>query len=147
MMSLTLTATCLSAFAAELPLKATSWENRASDLTVVNIAHLADNDLQEITQGQHPETAVQFSARTILPITFFLKGDLVNLLGNEQTIGAIEIKQTFYARCVEKELIFSTNLTDWKSLPEFITGNASIVLKIEEGQPSLVLGAETNYRS
>lgn len=55
--------------------------------------------------------------------------------------------QTFYARCVDQELILSTNLTDWKPFLEFLTGNASVSLNIQDGKPSIVVGAETNQRS
>ena len=33
----------------------------------------------------------------------------------------LEIKQTFYARCIGEELILSSNLTDWKPFLDFIT--------------------------
>jgi hypothetical protein len=108
---------------------------------------LADNDLNEIMLGNHPEIAVEFSAQTKLPINFFLKGDLINLVENEGNFGVVEVMQTFYARCVQQELILSTNLTDWKPFLEFITGNVSVSLSIQDGKPSIVVGAETNQRS
>ncbi len=148
-MSLALTATCLSAFAAsaDFPINSKSWEHPSQNLRVINICHLTDSDLNEIMQGHHPEMAVEFSAQTILPIAFFLKGDLVNLIESNEKFGAVEIKQTFYARYVEGDLILSINLTDWKPFLEFITGNASIALTIQDGKPSLVFGSETNRRS
>lgn len=105
------------------------------------------SDLNEIMLGHHPEIAVEFSTQTKLPINFFLKGDLVNLVENEGNFGVVEVMQTFYARCVQQELILSTNLTDWKSFLEFITGNVSVSLSIQDGRPSIVVGAETNQRS
>ena len=45
---------------------------------------------------------------------------------------------------VGQELILSTNLTDWKPFLEFITGNVSVSLSIQEGKPSIVVGAEIN---
>lgn len=147
-MSIVITATCVSAFAAsaDFPINGKSWENPSQHLRVVNICHLTETDLNEIMQGQHPEMAVEFSAQTTLPISFFLKGDLVNLIENEEKFGSVEIKQTFYARCVEGDLILSINLTNWKPFLEFITGNASVALTIQDGQPSIVFGSETNRR-
>lgn len=55
--------------------------------------------------------------------------------------------QTVYARCVQQELILSTDLTDWKPFLEFIAGNASVSISIQDGKPSIVIGAETNKRS
>ena len=65
------------------------------NLNAVNICQLTDQDLNEILQGQRPETAVEFSAQTVLPLSLFLKGDILNLVEVEETFGTIEIKQTF----------------------------------------------------
>ena len=148
-MSLALMATCGSVFAAsaDFPINSKTWETLSQNLKVINVCNLADNDLNEIMLGHHPEIAVEFSAQTKLPINFFLKGDLVNLVENEGNFGAVEVMQTFYARCVQQELILSTNLTDWKPFLEFITGNVSVSLSIQDGKPSIVVGAETNQRS
>lgn len=146
-MSLVLIATCGSAFAAsaDFPINMKTWETPSQNLKVINVCNLADNDLNEIMLGHHPEMAVEFSAQTTLPISFFLKGDLVNLVDDEN-LRTVEIIKTFYARCVGQELILSTNLTDWKPFLEFITGNVSVSLSIQEGKPSFVLGAETYQR-
>lgn len=148
MMSLALMATYGSAFAAsaDFPINLTTWETPSQNLKVINVCNLTDNDLNEITLGHHPETAVEFSAQTTLPISFFLKGDLVNLVDDE-SLRAVEIIQTFYVRCVGQELVLSTNLTDWKPFLEFITGTVSVTLSMQEGKPSIVLGAEANQRS
>jgi hypothetical protein len=136
-LSIALTAACVAGFAdcADLPV------NR-----VVNVYHLTDTDLNEMMQGKHPGMAVEFSAQSTLPISFFLKGDLVNLIESEGDFGAVEVKQTFYARYVDGDLILSTNLADWKPFFEFITGNASIALMIQDGKPSIIFGSETNRR-
>lgn len=148
-MSLALMATCGSVFAAsaDFLINSKTWETLSQNLKVINVCNLADNDLNEIMLGHHPEIAVEFSAQTKLPINFFLKGDLVNLVENEGNFGVVEVMQTFYARCVQQELILSTNLTDWKPFLEFITGNISVSLSIQDGKPSIVVGAETNQRS
>lgn len=146
LMSLLATAVCLSVFAAtaNFPINAKPWENSSQDLKVVNICNLIDQDLNEIMQGFHPEVAVEFSAHTVLPISFFLKGDLINLVENEGNFGRVEIKQTFYVRCVQEELIFSFNLIEWKPFLEFVNGKASVSLSVQNGQPSIVFGAETH---
>lgn len=148
-MPLALMAVCGSAFAAsaEFPINSKTWENVSQNPKVINVCDLTDSDLNEIMLGNHPEIAIEFSAQTTLPISFFLKGDLVNLVENNENFRAVEIVQTFYARCVQQELILSTDLTDWKPFLEFITGNASVSLSIQDGKPSIVVGAETNKRS
>lgn len=148
-MSIVLMAACGSAFAAsaDFPINSKPQENISQSLKTVNICNLTDADLNELIQGHHPEIAVEFSNQTTLPISFFLTGDLINLVKNEGNFEMVEIKQTFYARCIGKELILSTNLIDWKPFLEFITGNASVRLSIQDGHPSIVIGAETNRRS
>ena len=44
-------------------------------------------------QGHCPEVAVEFSIHTTVPIRFFLRGDLVNLIEDEGDFGQIEVKQ------------------------------------------------------
>ncbi|MBS4167511.1 hypothetical protein [Parachlamydia sp. AcF125] len=148
-LSLSLLTVCAHAFAAsaDFPIGSKPWENFNQDLRVVNIYNLKDCELNEIMQGHRPEIAVEFTAQTKLPINFFLKGDLLNLQASEEKFGTIEIKQTFYARSIGQELILSLNLADWKPFLEFITGTASAALSIQDGQPSIVVGAEANQRS
>lgn len=148
-MPLALMAICGSVFAAsaDFPINSKTWENVSQNLKVINVCDLTDSDLKEIMLGNHPEIAVEFLAQTTLPISFFLKGDLVNLVENDENFRAVEVVQTFYARYVQEELILSTNLTDWKPFLEFITGNASVSLSIQNGKPSVAVGAETNKRS
>lgn len=147
-LSLALAGICLSAFAtsADFPINSKPWENFSQDLKVVNILNLTNHDLNEIMQGKRPEVAIELSAKTTLPISFFLRGDLVNLVKSEGNFEQIEVKQTFYARYIQDELILSSDLKEWKPFLEFITGVGSVSLKIEEGQPSIIFGAETNRR-
>ncbi|MGE0198349.1 MAG: hypothetical protein AB7N99_09070 [Simkaniaceae bacterium] len=147
-LSVTLTAACIAAFAssADFSIRSDPWDHFSPNLRVVNICDLTDTDLNAIMQGEQPETAIEFSAQTTLPITFFLKGDLVNLVEQEGNFGAVEIQQTFYARYIEDNLMLSVNLTDWKPFFEFITGTASVALTLQEGIPSIVFGSETNRR-
>ena len=148
LLSIALTATCFSCFAveADFPINPKPWEAISQDVKVVQLTNLTGDDLKEIMQGQHPELALEFAAQTQLPMSFYLKGDLVNLTEKNNEWGTIEIKQTFYVRCVGEELILSCNLTDWKPFIEFITGTASVAISIQDGHPSIVVGAETNRR-
>lgn len=149
LMALTATAINLSAFAAsaDFPINPKPWENFSQDLKVINICNLTDQQLSEIMKGEHPEIAVEFSAHTSLPVNFFLKGDVANLTERERSFQQIEIKQTFYARYVTEELILSSNLTDWKSFLDFFTGNSSVGVSIQDGRPSIFIGAEINRRT
>lgn len=66
-------------------------------------------------------TLFEFPEQTTLPLTFSLKGDLLE--------GAIEgdvtIKQNFYAKVEGEELFFSTDQVEWKPFLDFFTGSIS----------------------
>lgn len=148
-MSAALASTCLSALvvSTDLPTNLKSWENPSINLQIVKLSDLTENSLNELMRGNQPEIAVKFPSQTILPITFFLKGDLINLIESEEDCRQIKIMQTFYARCVHGELILSTDLKDWKPILEFITGEASFTLNVRDGIPSIVTGTEINRRT
>ena len=116
------------------------------NLRIMNVCHLTECDLQSILRGDHPEIAVEFPAQTILPISFFLKGDLINLVNSEQPLGQVEVKQTFYARQLQNGLMLSINLIEWKPFMEFITGCASVELSFREGVPAILFGAEATKK-
>ena len=129
---------------AEFPMTSNSEADSSQNLRIVSVYQLTEQELNEAIQGQHPEMVVEFSAKTSLPIHFFLTGDLLHLLGNDGQFGSLEIQQTFYVRYAQEEFLFSTNLTDWKCFSEFTTGSASVSLNIQDGQPSIAIGAEAD---
>jgi hypothetical protein len=116
------------------------------NLTVINVNQLTDSELIEIGEGKRPDVAIEFSEKTVVPLGFFLKGDLIRLVGDEVDCGQIEIMQTFYVRIGEEEFVFSQNLVEWKPFTEFATGNASIILHVRNSQPYLQFGTEMNRR-
>ena len=138
-----LTSLCLSAFAkcthCDAPVNSV-----VEDLAIVNVLDLNGNDLNEITQGTHPNTAIEFSAKTTLPISSFLKGNLIDQ--TKDSSGEISVQKTFYVRFIENGLLLSTDLVEWKPFFEFITGDISIALKVKDDKPSFVFGAKVNKR-
>lgn len=141
--------TCLSAFASSITYPiAQSVERPCHDLKVVNVLTLTEQDLNVLMRGECPEIAIEFSANTTLPLHLFLKGDLVSLIGDKsQQTTQLDVKQTFYVRCVSEGFILSSNLTEWKTLSEFITGTLSIGLNIQNDQAFVTFGSEGNLRS
>ncbi|MGD2169401.1 MAG: hypothetical protein PVI40_04080 [Chlamydiota bacterium] len=125
---------------------AASWEIPEHDLKIVNVCDLTSQELNKAMSGGLPNLVIEFSENTMLPINFFLKGNLVNLVEKKESFEHVQVKQTFYARFVEEELILSSDLSEWKPFLEFITGNISVAVSIQEGNPSIVFGAETNRR-
>lgn len=146
MMSLTLTTIFGTAIAVPVCFSVVPNVREAvRNLKVVNVGDLSEGDFNEIMLGNTPDTAIEFSAGTSMPIGFFLKGDLVNLV-EEGNCGAVEICQAFYIRNVGQELFFSTDLKEWKPFQEFVSGTLSMTLNLENGRPSIRIGAEANQR-
>lgn len=148
LISLAVTISCLSVFATtvDLSIHSKGWNEPSSNLKVVQLCNLTNNDLKEIEQGLHPQMAIEFPALTTLPISFNVKSDLVSLVENEEQLITIEINQTIYARYTEEGLMFSSNLTDWKPCLEFITGRIYVELGTQDGHPFIVIGSEINHR-
>lgn len=117
-----------------------------SNLQVIPVDQLTQDMLNALMEGKHPDAAVEFPAHTLIPVGFFLKGDLVELAQGRANCGQVEFKQRVYARNTGGSLLFSSNLQEWKPLFMFITGNASVALSIENEKPSLLFGAEVNRR-
>lgn len=133
---------------AALTLSVLADENPSQHIQVVSLCSATDPFFQKIMEGSYPEVAIEFPAKTALPIHFSLEGDLLTFIESVENPGYIEVKQKFYARCIEKgEPVFSSNLTDWKSFSDFITGQISVDLKVEDGKPSLILRSLTNRRT
>jgi hypothetical protein len=143
MMTLALMASCVCAFSEEIP----------ETLRVINVSNVTfEDDFEGFILGQYPDVAIEFSAQTILPLNFFLKGDLLSLVGDNKNVGMLQVQQTFYARAVVVkdddeegvEFMLSTNLVDWKEFSDFVTGYLTVNLNVENGQPLIVFGAEVN---
>ena len=148
----------LPSFAASshFPKNKKAWEVRATysfdhdvacDLKVINICDLSDQELNQAMEGEFPNLAIEFPSNTVLPINFYLKGDLLTLIDQQKNFGQVRVMQTFYVRCVDRQLILSSDLSDWKPFLEFITGQISVALSIQDKQPSIVFESETNRRS
>ncbi len=143
MMTLALMTSCVCAFSDETP----------ETLRVINVCNITfEDDFNGFMMGQYPDVAIEFSSQTILPLSFFLKGDLLSLVGDNKNVGMLQVQQTFYARAValkeddeeEVEFMLSTDLVDWKEFSDFVTGYLTVNLNVENGQPSIVFGGEVN---
>lgn len=129
---------------ASSPSQTEKGQNNTGAITVVAINQLTDELLNEIMAGNRPDIAVEFTEQTVLPISFFLTGDLVHLTTKEDNTGMLEVKQTFYARLEANGPLLSSDLNEWKPFLEFITGNASMTFHAQSG---FTLGAEIDKRN
>ena len=117
----------------------------ASIIHVSDLYNLTQHELCDLMQGRCPDVAIEFPVNTLLPIRFFLTGDVVRLIEGEGNCGQIEVQQTFYLKCIDDQLLFSVDLVEWRPFTEFCQGAVSFSLTLEEGRTAIVAGAE-GYR-
>lgn len=114
------------------------------DIRVVHILDLTEKDLMEASQGFYPNLAVEFSKGTKISLRFCLSGNLLNLVDENKDVGEVQIKQTFYLRFIDEELIMSFDLIDWKPFFEYLSGSASIGLEVDDETRALLFNSEIN---
>lgn len=116
------------------------------DFLIKNVTTLSKDELGIVLSQEHENVVVEFSTGTILPVNFFLKGEVLSLVGEEKEIGQIKIERTFYIRPIGEEFLFSLDLMEWKPFWDLFTGAASIYLSTENMVPSITFGAEATTR-
>jgi len=83
---------------------------------------------------------------TVLPLRFFLNGELLELEAGDHPADLIKIKRTFYLRWQGEELHISFDASSWKTWNEMLTGTLSFSINVEDNGPLLQLGAVTHYK-
>ncbi len=116
----------------------------AADTTVVSILDINEDALVGLSEGKQPDLILQFPAKTKLPLSLFLTGDLVELV--DFSTANVEVKKTFYMRKTNGHLFFSSNLTKWERFADFAGSNASFALEIEDGIPKVTAGTNLLQR-
>ena len=140
-MSLGLSIACLSMFAT------LSAEPSSNNIHVINIQDATQDILDGIMKGGCSNMIVAFPPNTFFPIRLSLSGDVLYFIESTENPGYCEVKQMFYAKCTEENNpMFSSDLKNWKSFSEFVTGNLSVVFSITDNHPSLMIGGEINKR-
>jgi len=115
-------------------------------LSVVNVRDLTEQDIDPMMQGKCPNVAIEFSTGTKLSLSMFLKGDILSFAQDKDQFSAITVERTFYARCVEDNLMLSTDLLSWTPISDFITGNVNLQLLVQDQTPVFSFKAELNCK-
>jgi hypothetical protein len=113
-----------------------------SDLRLVNINELTEEDLIHASQGHSSDLVIEFPESTKLGIRFYLTGNLVHLLDQNRDIGQVQVLQTFYLRFLDEDMIISFDLINWGHFYENLSGLASLTLKINDQTTDIVFCAE-----
>jgi hypothetical protein len=111
----------------------------------IYLAEISQEEIQHCMEN--PSSCVLVCQEgTRLPINFFLKGELMELIPSVD-FPTIVIKRSFYMRIQNEQLLMSLDGKDWKNWQELVKGNLSIGLDASEGIPKVSLGAECLFRN
>lgn len=94
----------------------------------VSILDFKDHVYQEFIQGKLDDVIIKYPEGTIVPLKLSLKGDVLAI----DSTGEINLKtlKTCYIRCPSQDhLLFSSDLKEWKTFPEFFMGNIKMSIK------------------
>lgn len=129
--------------------KPKSWDDEDDGWQLVFADQLTDQEIKRILQGEVPNTTIEFVAGSLIPLRLNLTGDLLSLheTSGSKNSAVLEVQQTLYVRYANEQLIFSTDLNEWKSFFEFVTGEVNTTVSVEDGQSVIVIDAELNRRS
>ena len=120
---------------------------QAAEVTkVIPIQKVTEEMISNVMKGESTDVAVECTAGVSIPLNLFLKGNLISLEAMKDSHYSVRILKTFYLRHDGKEVVFSHDLNQWKSVLDFTTGSTGISLNIVEGQLTLGCGAELNIR-
>lgn len=114
----------------------------------IDVRKLDPQTLNELMEGKHPFISIEFKKGDQFPLSLFLKGDFVELVGEEDHLIYIKANKDIYLRQDGESFLFSSNNTDWKPIVDFITGTAAVGFGVDEEENIEVrLGAEAYERN
>lgn len=138
-------ATCLSLAAAG----SIASQGMPFDAANYRYFYLSDMAQEEVLQRlQNPEATdvLVCPEGTRLPVSFAFKGDLIELDSSKEGAYSIVMKQTFYLRLAEEQVLISLDGHNWKQWDELLTGMISVTLSHGQDSPRLQLGGEAHFR-
>ena len=123
--------------------------NSSSDQMPYRYIYLSDiskDEVQQLLRDPQAHDVLVCPEGTRLPVHFSLKGDLIEL--HEATEGAYNliVKQTFYLRLANEQVLISLDGTQWKAWDALLTGMVSATLTHAHNSPLLELGGEGYFR-
>jgi hypothetical protein len=112
-----------------------------------DLTQISQEEVQQFLEHPSPSSILRCPEGSSLPLTFFLKGDLLELTSSGSVMYRLTIKQTFYLRLQEEQVFISMDGLNWKSWEEQLTGMIGVSLThVQKEEPQLQLGAEVYLR-
>ncbi len=117
----------------------------AREISTINFFDLNEQHLNEAMQGMCPDLAIEFPEGASIPVQVLLQGNLISFEPKESDL-MINIQKTLYARVSKSEILLSSDFVEWKPLLEFIQGNLSIQVGVQEDLPLVSIQALINEK-
>ncbi len=114
------------------------------DFHIVTIYELNDNFDTEIEDLSL--LAVKFPEGAQIKLKGVLSGDFIELSSDNDQLGTIKVKQPFYCRIVEDDILASSDLLDWESFSDFVTGQLDISASADIEGPVINIKLDVNKK-
>lgn len=115
-------------------------------LCIIPMQDITEDMTAEVMEGKRQDIAIECTEGLSIPISPFLKGNLINLESKGYDVLSLNVLNAFYFKSDGREILFSRDLKDWKDFFTFVTGNATVSLSVREGRILADIGAELNVR-
>ncbi len=113
---------------------------------VIELAQISLEEIKQFFEQQNHSTILMCAEGLSLPISFFLRGDLVELNHDGETTHTLLIKRAFYLCWQEEQLWISLDGQTWQDWQKGLTGSLSVLLS-PAPDVTLSLGATAHIRS
>jgi hypothetical protein len=115
----------------------------SQDLQIMNILDMDQKITEELLNGKLPHLILECSEGTTLPLNILLSGQYLELESTELPPYTLKIVKTCYLKFIEEDVVFSSDLKEWKNFQQFFTGTIGLSL---ENRTALNLNIELNQR-
>lgn len=113
---------------------------------VIRLTELDEQTTQDFFNGKMSDSVLECSEGATLPLITILKGEFLASDPTEN-LSHLKILKTCYVRWKDtNNLLFSTDLQDWKEFSEFFTGSIKASVQTQNGKTVAGLELELNQR-
>lgn len=94
----------------------------------VDLSQISLEETHQFFEQQNASTVLVCSEGLSLPISFFLRGDLIELDRDSELTHTLLIKRTFYLCWQEEQMWISLDGQTWQDWQKLLTGSLSVLL-------------------
>lgn len=138
---------CVSVAAAGWSFANLSFSSDQIPYRYIYLSDISKDEVQQLLNEPHAHDVLVCPEGTRLPVRFSLKGDLIELDASNEGAYHLIVKQTFYLRIANEQVLISLDGTQWKAWDALLTGMVSATLTHAQNSPLLELSGEAHFRS